>query len=239
MTMKEMVKNNILMAMKLHMDSTLLDILGTVITNAFQRVEIVEVETLPATVDDSNKYIIELFKIQKAPKLSEKTVEYYISTINQLIDAVQKPLIKMSQMDIEFYLNTMMKKGNSATSLNNRKRNICSFFSWMRKIHLIVDNPCDGIENYKQEVKPVDHLDSEQFEKLKEGCQDKRDRAVLEVFRSTAMRVGELKNAKISDVDFRTGEYLGHKDNSVAGVHYVAMDKEHTYDIFRRYVAAI
>jgi len=338
MTAKEKVKNDIMLRMQYHLDANAMAILGNVLVQVLSDVEIVEMETLPASVDDTNKYIIELFKMQKAPKLSEKTVAYYLDTIYKLIINTGKPLTKINRMDIERYLLSLQNT-NNATSLNNQRRNISAFFTWMRKSHIVLENPCEAIDSYKEINKPIDHLEPEDFEQLKGGCLYKRDRAMIEFLRSTALRVGEVENVKVSDIDWRTGqimvygkknrtyrpvyldsvalkylkdyiderniqlnstqslftsvkgeqgvalsttgirsaiwsiqkradmsrriyphlfrkstgtnivrrggsvhdagEYLGHKDRSTAGQHYVFIDNGHTQEIFRRFVATV
>lgn len=338
MTIKEKVRNNIMIKMQYHLDSVTMDILNNVILHEFAGIEIVEMETLPATVDDTNKYIIDLFMLKKAPKLSQKTVTYYLETINAFIAKVNKPLTKVTSMDIEMFLNSI-RATNKEVSLNNNRRNISAFFTWMRKSHLILENPCDAIEPYKEALKPIDHLEPEEFEQLKSGCKHKRDRAMIEFLRCTAMRVGEVAQTRICDIDWNAcevlvygektrtyrsvwldsvaitylqdylsdrgvarnseepifthvvgdksvglskdgirlslasikkradmqrrvyphllrkttatnivkrggtisdaGEYIGHKQKSTAGKHYAFIGKEHTQDIFRRYVAAV
>lgn len=226
MTIKERLKNDIMVSMRYYVDFDTMSILENVLIDVLTNVEVVELETLPATLDNTNQYIIDLFMLQKAPKLSEKTVSYYLDTINRLIECVQKPLIKMTQMDIERYLMSL-QACNNATSLNNQRRNISAFFTWLRKTHIIVENPCEGVEPYKEIEKPIDHIKPEEFEQLKSGCKYKRDRAMLEVLRSTAMRVGELENVKVNDIDWRTGKVsvYGHKTRTyrVAYLDTVAM----------------
>jgi site-specific recombinase XerD len=205
MNIKEKVKNDIMVKMQYHLDSVTMDILGSVLIQTLSNVEVVEMNTLPAAVDDTNGYIIELFKMKKAPKLSEKTVAFYLDTVQNLILAVNKPLTKVTSMDIEMFLNTL-KSTNSAVSLNNQRRNLSAFFTWMRKSHIILENPCDSVEAYKEMQKPIDHMEPEEFEQLKNGCKHKRDRAMIEFMRSTAMRVGEIPNVNVCDIDWRTGQ---------------------------------
>lgn len=338
MTVKEKVKNNVMLKMKFYLDSVAMDILSNVLIQELSIVEVVETETLPATADDTNEYIIELFRLQKNNRLSEKTIKYYVDTIHKLINVIHKPLTKMDQTDIERYLISL-EKNNTAVSINNQRRNISAFFTWMRKSRIVIENPCENIDPYRQIEKPIDHMEPEEFEQLKDGCEHKRDRALIEFLRSTAMRVGEVESTKISDINWRSGEvsvyghktgeyrtayldtvaitylqdyleerrvsyhsdepifthvrgniseglsvggirtvitgirkraelkrrvyphlfrkttatnvvrrggsihdageYLGHRERSTAGKHYVGIDKEHTHDIFRKYVAAV
>ena len=213
MNAKEKLKNDIIVDMANYISKEVLPMLEIAVMKAVQNLDIRELETLPATIDNTNNYIIDLFMVKKAPKLSEKTVEYYMSTIKELIALINKPLTKMEQTDIEYYLYSKQKLGNGGTSLNNLKRNISAFFTWLRKSKLVADNPCDGIENYTAIQKPVEVLEADEVEKLKEACKDVRDRAILEFLRCTAMRRGEIPNVKIKDIDFSTGKLVifGHK----------------------------
>lgn len=207
MNTKEKVKNEILVGMKLHLDTCTMAILDAVIVKAVQNVEITETATLPATTDNTNRYIINLFDTKRAPKLSPKTVEYYKSTLNEFIALINKPLNKISESDVEYYL-LVKKPTNTNASLNNLRRNLSAFFNWMRKEKIISENPCDGIEPYAAVEKPIDHMEATDVEKLKLGCRHRRDRALIEFMRSTAARRGEVPLIKISDIDFRSGKLV-------------------------------
>lgn len=135
----------------------------------------------------------------------------------------------MTESDVEFYLMGKAKS-NSNASLNNLLRNVSAFFTWMRKAKLISDNPCDGIERFTAPEKPIDHLEAQQVELLKNGCKFKRDRALIEFMRCTAMRRGEIPLVKIQDIDFRSGKLLiygkkSHKYRTVyldnVALHYI------------------
>ena len=54
--------------------------------------------------------------------------------------------------------------------------------------------------------KPIDYFRVEELEQLREGCNTLRNRAIIEVLRSTGARIGELVPANISDIDWRTGD---------------------------------
>lgn len=213
MTRIEKLKNDILIGMRIYLDSNTMTILESVIVKALQGIDIVELDNLPATVDNTNQYIMNLFMVRKAPKLSQKTVIYYMNTIHELIALIDKPLTQMEETDIEYFLMMKQQHGNGNTSLNNHRRNLSAFYTWMRKAKLLIENPCEGIEPYKQVVKPVDHLEAIDTELLKSGCRHKRDRALIEFLRCTAMRRGEIPLVKVSDVDFHTGKLVifGHK----------------------------
>lgn len=204
MNANEILMNNIIMSMSSHIDAATTSILKDVLIKNLAKYTVTMNETLPATADDSNEYILQLFLSTKATKLSSKTVSYYTDTIKRLLCVINKPLVEITSVDISYFLNSL-RRDNDAVSLNNLRRNISAFYTWMRKSHLIIENPCEAVEPYKEIEKPIDHMEATEYEQLKSGCSSTRDRALIEFLRSTAMRVGEVKPIKISQVNWNTG----------------------------------
>lgn len=149
-----------------------------------------------------------MFLARKGNKLSQQTVKYYLSSVKHLILYTEKNLIHVTDMDIEDYLQHYSSKGNSAVTVNNERRNIAAFFTWMRKSRLITENPCDNVELRKEIKKPIEFLEGYEVEELRSGCKDLRDRAVLEFLRSTGVRVGESVLINRSDIDMSTGDIM-------------------------------
>lgn len=227
-TQKEILRDTILTQMRPFLDSVTLEMLNNVIVKALFNVDVVDMETLPATRETTNEYILELYMMKKVPKLSKQTAKYYLLTINHFIEFTGKSLLNVTDMDVEYYLHNYAKKGNTETTVNNERRNLSAFFSWMRKSHLISENPVDNVEKWTEVEKPIDYLRDWEFEALRDACKRQqgekikdinayrealRDRALLEFLRSTAIRVGECVSVNISDIDWNNGEVLvyGHK----------------------------
>lgn len=213
MTRKEQVINDVLISMRVHLTAQTMMILQDVLAQALYSVDVVEEQTGIATCDMTNEYIMELFQAKKAPKLSEKTSEQYIRHIKALLDVIQKPLTQIKEADVEYFLMKYKKRGNINRTVNNCKRFISAFFTWMRKTRLITENPCENLDKFKETAKPIEHLEPEQWEQLKTGCNNTRDRAMLEFLRCTAMRDGEVPEVKVSDLDWYDGKLIifGHK----------------------------
>lgn len=208
MTKKEMFKSDILLKMKNHIDKTALCILDTILAEALYRVEIVETETLPATQEMTNEYIMSLFELKKGNRLSPDSMTAYMVTYREFMRYVPKPLTLVEQEDIEFYLRQKAKEGNKNSSLNNKRRKLNTLFDWMRKQKLILYNPAENIEQFKETLAPIDHLEPEEVEQLKNGCSKKRDRAMLEWLRSTALRKGEAVSVSINQINWTTGRVV-------------------------------
>lgn len=147
-SVRDEIKNEVILEMRNHIDSTAMTILGQVLNKVLSNVEIIKTKMLPSTTEDVNSKIIELFNMTKAPKLSKKTVSYYMNTINKLLCFSNKSLLKMNHMDIEMFLYNIAKT-NDAVSVNNHRRNLSAFYTWMRKSHIIFENPCESIEPFK------------------------------------------------------------------------------------------
>lgn len=223
-TQKEVLRDNILMAMKPFMDAVTMDMLNQVIVRELFAVNVEEIgETLPATRENTNQYIMELFDAKKAPKLSPETVKYYKRSVGNFITFINKSLLDVNDMDIEYYLQHYARKGNKTTTINNERRVISAFFTWMRRSHLVVENPCESIEKYVEIEKPIDHMEDWEMEALRDACKVKtvnkitqieeyreclRDRALVEFLRSTAVRIGECVSVNVQDINWDTGDIL-------------------------------
>lgn len=205
MTRKDQLINDILIGMKIHINASILSVLQNVIVQAMYGIEVTEQETSLSTTDNSNNYILELFQIKKAPKLSSATAEQYLRHIKALVTLTDKPLLRMTENDIEYFLMNCKRKGNSNTTVNNVKRYLSAFFTWMRRAKLITENPAENIDSYKETARMIEHLEPEQWERLKTGCRNNRDRALLEFLRCTAMRDGEVPAVHINDIDWNNG----------------------------------
>jgi len=208
MTIKDRVINDVLVAMRVHVTSQTIAILSGIMAQVMYGIDMIEEKTSLATIDNTNEYIIQLFMVKKAPKLSENTVDQYMIHINNLIDMSSKPLILIKKDDVERYLYQYKKRGNSNVSVNNCKRCLSAFFTWMRREDLIIKNPVENIDNYKESVKQIEHLEAEQWEQLKTGCNKTKDRALLEFLRCTAMRDGEVPAVRVCDVDWSDGKII-------------------------------
>ena len=135
---KSNVMNNIVVQMSMYLDAVKLDILQRIIEEQFVFVNMEEITTLPATVDNSaqeqNEYLIKLLKIKKK-NLSEKTIEQYERAVRNLIAQIDKPLIKMDELDIDYYLRYYEHnsgKRKQATTCNNERQFLQAFFTWLR-----------------------------------------------------------------------------------------------------------
>ena len=220
---KTNIINNIMLQMSVYLDATTLDILQKVIEEQFVFLNIERITTLPAVVDRSteekNKYLLDLYRIKKK-NLTKETLEQYLRSVKSLITQIDKPLTDMDEVDIDYYLRYYENRNvcnngmrNQASTINNERRYLSAFYTWMRKEKFVAYNPVEAIEPRKERRKPIDYFKPAQMEELREGCANVRDRAIVEVLRSTGARVGEIVPINLSDIDWQTGDVtiLGEK----------------------------
>lgn len=208
---KMQLKDKILVSMKRYLNIELIQILDNILTQEFVKVNIEEITTLPAetrdSIDKQNREVIELF-LYKKRCLKKGTKENYMRAIKKLITLVNKPLVKIDDLDIYNYLqwyenrnlHTTGKKNQNST-VNNERLYLSGFFSWMRKEKLRSDNPVESTEKKKVIRKPIDYFRSDDIAKLRDACVDERERAIIEVFRSTGARVGEVVSIMKDNID--------------------------------------
>lgn len=217
-TIKMQIKDNIIMAMLRYVEQDIIHILEEVITEEFVKVNMEEITTLPvearSSIDEQNKYIVNLF-LYKKRNLKEKTKENYLNAVKRLIVLVNKPLTGIDGNDISYYLKyyenrNMVTSGkkNQGVTINNERRFLSAFFTWMRKEKLVTENPVETTEPRKVPLKPIDYFKKEEIAKLRDACKDARDRALIEVLRSTGARVGEIIPITLDMVDWRTGDIM-------------------------------
>lgn len=215
---KSNMRDKIIMAMAIYINTETMDILKRTIEDEFVRVNMEEISTLPATIDKSvdeqNKYLMQLFLLKKK-NLKTMTLKQYIDAVSRLVTQVDKPLTEIDDMDIDYYLRYYENrnrftngKKNSPTTINNERRFMSAFFTWMRKARFIQYNPVESVEEIKVERKPIDYFRPEQMEELRDGCKTLRDRALVEVLRSSGARVGEIVPINREDVDWTTGDVI-------------------------------
>lgn len=215
---KSEVINNIMFAMSDYLDVVTLDVLKKVIEAQLVAVNMEEITTLPAavreSVEEQNRYYVSLMLIKKR-KLAKETKQQYVDAIKRLMSIVDKPLSKMDENDIDYYLAWYEKRNvaaggrpNQASTCNNERRYLSAFFTWMRRERFMTYNPVEATEPQKEVKKPIDYFRPSQMEELKEGCRSLRDRAIIEVLRSTGARVGEVPQINRSHLDWHTGDIL-------------------------------
>lgn len=240
---KAEVINNVMVAMSYYIQQqTVLMMLEQVMQQELVRVNMEEITTLPAERKDSiaerNKYLIQLFMIKKR-NLKRGTLEGYLGAIKRLMTVISnKSLDQVDETDIEWYLAQYERREGlhgklETTTYNNERRFLSAFYTWMRKSKFIADNPVESTEPKKVILKPIDYYSPEEIIRIRDACRNVRERAIIEVFRSTGARVGEIAEITLEQVNLETGDIWiqGEKGGKYRTL-YLDDDAKHYYRLY-------
>ena len=179
---------------------------------------------------DENKNMINSFISSKQVEgCSERTIKYYKEIIEKFVNNFDKSIKQISTNEIRSYLSNY--KDNSScgsTTIDNIRRVLSSFFSWLEDEDYIIKSPVRRIHKIKTAVVVKEVLTDENLERLRDECENIRDLSLIELLISTGMRVGELVNLNISSLNFedRSCIVLG-KGNKEREVYFDAKTKLH------------
>lgn len=138
---------------------------------------------------------------------SERTIQYYSVTVDRMLQKIETPVRKISTEEIRKYLVDYQKINDcSKVTVDNVRRNISSFFSWLEEEDYILKSPMRRIHKIKTKQPVKEVISDEAIELLRDNCECSRDLAIIDLLYSTGIRVGELVNLNISDVDFEARE---------------------------------
>lgn len=177
-----------------------------IVTVSLYKYNIEEIGTEVAIVEeDSTEKLLQYFCIGKlGSNKTQGTCEQYCRVVRQLCDFVNKEIKDITSEDIQYYLIMWKKNYNNKDSTMESKRlYLSSVFGYLHKHKKISDNPMLMIEaiSYRECVKYP--LSDEEIERIRVACgNDVRKLAIVDFFLETGVRVSELCNLKIMDIDF-------------------------------------
>ena len=160
---------------------------------------------------------------------SERTLAYYKATIEHMLSVIVTPLRQVQTDDLRAYLAEYQLRNNcSKTTVDNIRRNLSSFFSWLEAEDYIIKSPIRRIHKIRTGSKVKETLSEECIEKLRDSCLHIRDLAMIDLLYSTGIRVGELVNLNIGDINFEERECIVYgKGNKQRKVYFDAKTKVH------------
>lgn len=178
----------------------------------------------------TNTAYLEMFLTAKRIEgCSDRTIRYYRVTVEGLLQKIDTPLRKMTTEMIREYLSDYQaKNGCSKVTVDNVRRNLSSFFSWLEEEDHILKSPVRRIHKIKTKTVVKEIISDENIETLRDNCEEKRDLAIIDILYSTGMRVGELVNLDINDLDFEERECVVYgKGDKERRVYFDARTKLH------------
>ena len=164
-------------------------------------------------ITDINQELIDQFidALWLESGLSKNTLNAYRTDINSLAKfANPKNLLKLNQSDIHKYLSVLLAHGTKGSSSARMMSTLRRFYRYQIRQNKVVTDPCAQIRSPKSGRSLPKSLSEEQVDKLIHAPDVKtmlglRDRAMLETLYATGLRVSELVNLKILEVNLDVG----------------------------------
>lgn len=181
----------------------------------------------------SNSEFLDMFlDAKRIEGCSDRTIKYYRTTIEHFIGEVETMVRKITTEEIRGYLASYQKRNNCTNvTVDNIRRNISSFFSWLEEEDYILKSPTKRIHKIRTKTSVKNVISDEGIEKLRDNCKNIRDLAIIDLLYSTGIRVGELVNLNIDDIDFEGRECIVYgKGDKERRVYFDAKAKVHLKD---------
>ena len=184
--------------------------------------------------EQEQDYLSLFLQAKRVEGCSEKSLKYYEKTIQKILNGVGKTVKEIVTEDIRAYLTGYQKqRQTSKVTVDNVRRILSSFFSWLEDEDFIVKSPVRRIHKVKTAKVVKDTYTDEALELMRDNCTTTRDLAMIDLLASSGMRVGELVTLNREDINFNEREcvVLG-KGNKERLVYFDARTKIHLQNYF-------
>lgn len=228
--MKQNIIRDIVQEMLPYLNNAQNEKLQEVLQNIFAKYDVVDngIQESKAEPD-----YVELFlSAKRIEGCSDKTLKYYKSTVDALINTINKDVKHIETDDIRRYLTDYQaKKNSSKVTIDNIRRILSSFFSWLEDESYILKSPVRRIHKVKTSTIIKETYSDEDLEQMRDNCNELRDLAIIDMLASTGMRIGEMVLLNRSDIDFEERECVVFGKGSKERVAYFdARTKIHLQD---------
>lgn len=226
--MKEEITNEVLQQMLPYLDNAQIRKLQLVLEKALCKCSFTS-GTDTESLYNSNDLVRKFIDAKRIEGCSEKTLRYYEKTIRDMLAATEKEVMHILTEDLRNYLTTYQSmKEISRVTVDNVRRILSSFFSWLEDEDYILKSPVRRIHKVKTMANIKETYNDEALEIMRDNCKEFRDLAIIDMLSSTGIRVGEMVMLNRSDLDFNEREcvVLG-KGNKERVVYFDARTKIH------------
>lgn len=138
---------------------------------------------------------------------SEKTLNYYRQTIVSMLSGIEKEPQEIVTEDLRKYLTEYQaSRKSSKVTIDNIRRILSSYFSWLEDEDYIVKSPVRRIHKVKTAKVIKETYTDEALEIMRDNCCNVRDLAMIDLLASSGMRVGEMVALNRDDINFNERE---------------------------------
>lgn len=206
--MKQEIINEVLQGMIPHIDNAQLQKLQQILEYTLFEYTITN-NCKEDVTEDNVKFVEAFLAAKRVEGCSEKTITYYQTTIDKMLQQVNKSAKKIVTDDLRIYLTQYQNEKNlSKVTVDNVRRILSSFFSWLEDEDYILKSPVRRIHKVKTTTNIKETYSDEALELMRDNCSELRDLAMIDMLASTGMRVGEMVLLNKSDINFSDRECI-------------------------------
>lgn len=167
---------------------------------------------------------------------SELTIVQYYRIINIFLETIGKPVKHMHTGDIRYYLaRYIADRKVEKTTLDNQRRAISAFFSWLTTEEYIDRNPMLRIKRIKTDRRVKKAFTDMEIEQLRNNTESIKEKALMEFLLSTGCRVTEVARLHIQDIDFNKGEAVVYGKGDKERVVYISVQSMYYLKMYLEY----
>lgn len=160
-----------------------------------------------SNVDDSNDLLEKFLATKRLEGRSERTIKYYRAANEKMLLAIGKNVRAITTDDLRDYLAAYQERPTvSKQSVENMRLIFSSFFNWLEDENYILKSPVKRIHKIRTTSSVKETFSDDDLEKMRHGCTEIRDLALIDLLASTGMRVGELVTLNRNDINFTERE---------------------------------
>ena len=193
------------LALSTTMEPEKIQLVTNVITKALSEYELTERCTDLVPYDDGNERILKQFAACLIVEGKSKgTVHQYVRICRKLAEQICKPLTEAGVYDVRYFLAKEMERGVSDSTRETWRAYLSAFFQWMTNEEIIQRNPIMAMNPIAYQGKEKKPFTDVEIDALRGACNNIKERAIVETLLSTGVRVQELVDLNLDDIDFHT-----------------------------------
>ena len=193
------------LALSTVMEPERIPMITQVLTTALADYELTERCTDLVPYSDENERILKRFRACLLVEGKSKgTVYQYVRTCRKLEELLGKPFTEVGIYDVRYFLATEMERGVSDSTRETYRSYLSAFYQWMTNEEIIQRNPIMAMNPIAFQGKEKKPFTDVEIDALRGACSNIKERAIVETLLSTGVRVQELVDLNLDDIDFHT-----------------------------------
>lgn len=180
--MKQKVINEVMQGMLGYLNNMQLEKLQEVLEHTLFHKQISDTEEETNAGLTNEQFLNNFLSAKRIEGCSEKSLTYYRATIEVMTTKIKKNVREMETDDLRTYLTEYQQEKNSSkVTVDNIRRILSSFFSWLEDENYILKSPARRIHKVKAALTIKETYTDESLEKMRDNCEEARDLALIDM----------------------------------------------------------